>query len=75
MPRACPHKSALCKRGSVNVRFGPKATELLHRSETDALCHELTLPVAMRGVRGNSRPYRNQELSQDNGLPRSEMRS
>src|SRR5215467_4591222 len=29
VPRACAHKSAPCKRGSVNVRFAPKATELL----------------------------------------------
>jgi hypothetical protein len=35
VPRACPHKSALCKRGSVNVRFAPKATEVLR-------CRELT---------------------------------
>ena len=29
------HKSAFCKRGSVNVRFAPKATEVLR-------CRELT---------------------------------
>src|SRR5262249_19582868 len=33
--RACTHKSAFCKRGSVNVRFAPKATEVLR-------CRELT---------------------------------
>jgi hypothetical protein len=32
---ACTHKSAFCKRGSVNVRFAPKATEVLR-------CRELT---------------------------------
>ena len=32
----CAHKSAFCKRGSVNVRFAPKATEVLR-------CRELTL--------------------------------
>jgi hypothetical protein len=26
--RTCTHKSAFCKRGSVNVRFAPKATEV-----------------------------------------------
>jgi hypothetical protein len=31
----CTHKSAFCKRGSVNVRFAPKATEVLR-------CRELT---------------------------------
>jgi len=30
---ACPHKSAFCKRGSVNVRFAPKATEVLRCRE------------------------------------------
>src|SRR5262249_52639298 len=25
--RTCAHKSAFCKRGSVNVRFAPKATK------------------------------------------------
>src|SRR5262245_57777129 len=29
VPSACTHKSAPCKRGSVNVRFAPKATEVL----------------------------------------------
>src|SRR5262249_3650533 len=33
-PRACAHKSAPCKRGSVNVRFAPKATELLRCRKT-----------------------------------------
>src|SRR5262249_19518279 len=33
--RACTHKSAFCKRGSVNVRFAPKATKVLR-------CRELT---------------------------------
>jgi len=28
------HKSAFCKRGSVNVRFAPKATEVLHCRES-----------------------------------------
>src|SRR5262245_6269333 len=32
---ACTHKSTFCKRGSVNVRFAPKATEVL-------CCRELT---------------------------------
>src|SRR5215471_16608687 len=31
------HKSAPCKRGSVNVRFAPKATELLRCRKT-SLC-------------------------------------
>src|SRR5499427_6264149 len=31
--RACTHRSAFCKRGSVNVRFAPKATEVLRRRE------------------------------------------
>jgi hypothetical protein len=30
----CPHKSAFCKRGSVNVRFAPKATEVLRCRES-----------------------------------------
>src|SRR5262249_61015755 len=34
VPRACTHKSAPCKRGSVNVRFAPKATELLRCRKT-----------------------------------------
>src|SRR5262249_44210415 len=29
--KACTHKSAFCKRGSVNVGFAPKATEPDHR--------------------------------------------
>src|SRR5215510_4886027 len=37
VPRACPHKSALCKRGSVNVRFAPKATKVLQCREA-SLC-------------------------------------
>src|SRR6516165_4843821 len=37
VPRACTHKSAPCKRGSVNVRFAPKATELLRCRKT-SLC-------------------------------------
>src|SRR6516225_5319614 len=35
--RACTHKSALCKRGSVNVRFAPKATKVLRCREA-SLC-------------------------------------
>ena len=35
LPRACTHESAFCKRNSVNVRFAPKATEVLR-------CRELT---------------------------------
>ena len=35
--RACPHKAAFCKRGSVNVRFAPKATEVL-RCRKASLC-------------------------------------
>ena len=35
--RACTHKSAFCKRGSVNVRFAPKATQLLRCRKT-SLC-------------------------------------
>src|SRR5215813_2174409 len=34
-PGACTHKSAFCTRGSVNVRFAPKATEVLR-------CRKLT---------------------------------
>ena len=37
VPRACTHKSAPCKRGSVTVRFAPKATELLRCRKT-SLC-------------------------------------
>src|SRR6516165_5339926 len=37
VPRACTYKSAPCKRGSVNVRFAPKATELLRCRKT-SLC-------------------------------------
>src|SRR6516165_1750926 len=37
VPRACTHKSAPCKRGSVTVRFAPKATELL-RCRKKSLC-------------------------------------
>jgi len=33
--RACTHKFAFCKRDSINVRFAPKATEVLR-------CRELT---------------------------------
>src|SRR5262249_43276280 len=33
--RVCTHKSAFCKRGSVNVRFAPEATEVRR-------CRELT---------------------------------
>src|SRR5262249_43971954 len=36
-PKACNHKSAFCKRGSVNVRFAPKATEVLRCREA-SLC-------------------------------------
>src|SRR5215831_19090634 len=35
--QACTHKSAFCKRGSVNVRFAPKATEVLRCREA-SLC-------------------------------------
>jgi hypothetical protein len=35
LPRACTHESAFCKRSSLNVRFAPKATEVLR-------CRELT---------------------------------
>src|SRR5262249_15536928 len=31
--KACTHKSAFCKRGSVNVGFAPKAIELVRRRE------------------------------------------
>src|SRR6516162_9619626 len=42
---ACPHKSAFCKRGSVNVRFAPKATEVLR-------CRELTrCAISRQGAR------------------------
>src|ERR1700740_2301066 len=37
----CAHKSAFCKRGSLNVRFAPKATEVLR-------CRELTLRANVR---------------------------
>src|SRR5262249_41544509 len=30
---ACTHKSTFCERGSVNVRFAPKATKVLHSCE------------------------------------------
>ena len=40
--RACTHKSAFCKRGLVNVRFAPKATEVLR-------CRELTRCAKMYG--------------------------
>jgi hypothetical protein len=35
--RACTHKSAFYKRGSINVRFAPKATEVL-RCRKASLC-------------------------------------
>src|SRR5262245_66336996 len=43
VPRACTHKPAPCKRGSVNVRFAPKATELLRCRKT-SLCANSGLP-------------------------------
>ena len=48
--KACNHKSAFCKRGSVNVRFAPKATEVLR-------CREAS-PCAKGGLmhRSNSMP-------------------
>jgi len=49
LTRACTHKSAFCKR-SVNVRFAPKATELLRRGDPP-LC-------AKSGLTHRSKRYR-----------------
>jgi hypothetical protein len=48
-------KSAFCKRGSVNVRFAPKATEVLHCRELTRGGHEqrstATIGIDMFGAR------------------------
>jgi hypothetical protein len=41
------HKSAFCKRGSVNVRFAPKATQVLH-------CRELTRCAKLHTTKGSA---------------------
>jgi hypothetical protein len=38
----CAHTSAFCKRGSVNVRFAPKAAEVL-RCRKASLCADIVL--------------------------------
>ena|SRR6516165_2025742 len=45
---ACTHKSAFCKRGSVNVRFAPKATELLRRRELTRCANRRHMPCSKK---------------------------
>jgi hypothetical protein len=55
------HKSTFCKRGSVNVRFAPKATEVLRRRKASLCANKRsrqfgpTDPMAQGEVQSNER--------------------
>ena len=65
--RACTHKSAFYKRGSVYVRFAPKATEVLR-------CRELTR-CAVTGLTHCSKPGARLQRLFDHLVGRGQARS
>src|SRR5262249_23285057 len=65
--RACTHKSAFCKRGSVNVGFTPKAAEVLR-------CRELTR-CAVTGLTHCSKPGARLQRLFDHLVGRGQARS
>src|SRR6516225_9985085 len=64
--RACPHKSALCKRGSVNVRFAPKATKVLRCREA-SLCANSGLLERSKTV--SEGPGQKKRMNNNQGSP------
>jgi len=56
---ACPHKSAFCKRGSVNVRFAPKATEVLRCRKTSLCANKRHMQCSkLQSIRSPRQPNR-----------------